>query len=72
MNVGFEQIFVLSNALVQDVAEVLDIYVYKIGMTQRQYTTAMSASLFKSLIGMALVFGANHVANRIEPDSGIM
>lgn len=72
LNVGFEQIFVLSNALVQDVAEVLDIYVYKIGMTQRQYTTAMSASLFKSLIGMALVFGANHVANRIEPDSGIM
>lgn len=72
LNVGFEQIFVLSNPLVAEVAEVLDTYVYKVGMTNRQYTTAMAASLLKALIGMVLVFSANFVANKIEPDSGIM
>lgn len=72
MNVGFEQIFVLSNPLVAEVAEVLDTYVYKVGMTNRQYTTAMAASVLKSLIGMALVFAANYISNKIEPDSGIM
>lgn len=72
LNVGFEQIFVMTNPLVNDVAEILDTYVYKIGMLNRQYTTATAANLFKSAIGMILVFAANYVANKIEPDSGIM
>ncbi len=62
LNVGFEQIFVMSNPLVADVAEVLDIYVYKVGMTNRQYTIATAAGLFKSAIGMALVLIANYVS----------
>ena len=72
LNVGFEQIFVMSNPLVSEVAEVLDTYVYKVGMTNRQYTIAMAASLLKAAIGMVLVFTANYVSNKIEPDSGIM
>ncbi len=72
MNVGFEQIFILSNAVVVDVAEVIDTYVYKLGMTNRQYSLSTAAGLFKSLIGLVLVLFANYTANKIEPGSGIM
>ena len=72
LSVGFDQIHVLTNPLVNEVAEVIDTYVYKIGMTQRQYTIAMAASLFKSIVGLILVFLSNYVSNKIEPDSGIM
>jgi putative aldouronate transport system permease protein len=72
MNVGFEQIFVMSNPLVRDVSEVLDTYVYKIGMTNRQYSMASAAGLIKSVIGLLLVLITNRLANRIEPGSGIM
>lgn len=72
MNVGFEQIFVMSNPLVLEVSEVLDTYVYKLGMTSRQYSQATAAGLFKSIIGLVLVYVTNRISNRIEPGSGIM
>ena len=72
MNVGFEQIFVMTNPLVNPVAEILDTYVYKIGMSNRQYSLAMAASLFKSAICFVLVLVTNTLSNKIEPGSGIM
>lgn len=72
MNVGFEQIFVMSNPLVLEVSEVLDTYVYKLGMTSRQYSLATAAGLFKSLIGLTLVLATNRLSNAVEPGSGIM
>ena len=72
MNVGFEQIFVMTNALVNPVAEILDTYVYKIGMTNHRYSLAMAASLFKSAICFVLVLMTNKISDRIEPGSGIM
>lgn len=72
MNVGFEQIFVMSNPLVLEVSEVLDTYVYKLGMTSRQYSLATAAGLFKSAICLVLVYATNKLSNTIEPGSGIM
>ncbi len=72
MNVGFEQIFVMSNPLVLEVSEVLDTYVYKLGMSNRQYSLATAAGLFKSAICLVLVYVTNRISNVIEPGSGIM
>jgi len=72
MNVGFEQILILSNALVRPVSEVLETYVYKIGINSRQYSLATAAGFINSVIGLCLVFFTNKLANRLEPGSGIM
>jgi putative aldouronate transport system permease protein len=72
MNVGFEQIFVMSNSIVNEVSEVLDTYVYKVGMLQQQYSLATAAGLFKAVICLTLVILTNKLSNRIEPESGIM
>ena len=72
MHVGFEQIFILGNPLVRPVSEVLETYVYRIGMNSRQYSIGTAAGLINSGIGLCLVFLTNKLANRLEPGSGIM
>ncbi|MDW7657009.1 MAG: ABC transporter permease subunit [Bacillota bacterium] len=72
LDAGFEQIFVLSNPLVVEVADILDTYVYRIGVVQANYSLGTAAGLFKSLIGLGMVLGANYLAKKIDEDSGLI
>lgn len=60
MTAGFDQIFNLANAATKDVAEVLDIYIYRItfqSATDFSFSTAVS--LFRSVVNMALLLLAD-------------
>jgi putative aldouronate transport system permease protein len=72
MYAGFDQIFAISNPLVISVADIIDTYVYTIGLEQRNFMLATSAGLFQSFIGLMLVLITNAIANRVEPGSGLM
>lgn len=72
MNAGFDQIFALSNSLVISKIDIIDTYVYRIGIEQAKFSEATAAGLFKSLIGLALVLTTNWLAKKIDPESGIM
>ncbi|MEG0768067.1 MAG: ABC transporter permease subunit, partial [Clostridia bacterium] len=72
MYAGFDQIFAISNYLVVSVADIIDTYVYRIGMEDRKFSEATAAGLFQSAIGMALVIITNCVAKKIDPESGII
>ncbi|MNW33413.1 putative multiple-sugar transport system permease YteP [compost metagenome] len=64
LDTGFEQIFLMLNAMNRDVGEVFDTYVYSVGISQGQYSFSTAVGLFKSLIGLVLVVVANHLAKR--------
>ncbi len=72
MFAGFDQIFAISNYLVVSVADIIDTYVYRIGMEQQKFAQATAAGLFQSFIGLVLVLATNYIAKKIDPDSGIM
>jgi putative aldouronate transport system permease protein len=72
MNAGFDQIFAISNSLVISVSEIIDTYVYKLGLVQRDYSLATAAGLFKSAIGLTMVLLTNYIAKMIDRDSGII
>ncbi len=72
MEAGFEQIFAIYNPLVYEVAEIIDTYVYKVGLVDRNFSLATAAGLFKSVIGLVMVLGANWVAKRIDRESGLI
>lgn len=72
MNAGFDQMFALSNSLVQSRADIIDTYVYRIGMEEAKFSLATAAGLFKSAIGLVLVLSTNALAKRIDEDSAIM
>lgn len=64
MNNGFEQIFLLYNPSVYEVADVFETYVYRIGLVDAQYDFATAVGLFKSVVAFLMLSGANWLAKR--------
>lgn len=69
LDVGFEQIFVLYNPLVYNVADVIETYVYRTGITQGQFSFTTAVGLFKSVISLVLVVLANKAARKLGQNS---
>ncbi|UNK21373.1 ABC transporter permease subunit [Paenibacillus sp. N3/727] len=69
MDTGFEQIYLMMNAAVSNVAEVFDTYVYRVGIKQGEFSYSTAIGLFKSLVGVILVVTANKVAKKFGQDS---
>lgn len=47
LNAGFDQIFNLYNPIVYETGDIIDTYVYRIGMVERQYSIGTAVGLFK-------------------------
>lgn len=72
LSVSFEQVLVMINPMVTDVAEVLDYYIYRIGLldiNNQSYATAIG--LFRSFLALLLVIISNFVAKKLDEDGGI-
>nr|WP_245746015.1 sugar ABC transporter permease [Evansella caseinilytica] len=65
LDTGFQQIYLMSNALNRSVADVFDTYVYFIGITQGAFSYSAAVGLFKSVVGIVLILGANHFAKKM-------
>jgi putative aldouronate transport system permease protein len=64
MDVGFEQVFLMMNGAVSNVADVFETYVYRLGVQQGQFSFSTAVGLFKSVVGLILVIAANKLAKR--------
>lgn len=62
---GFEQILVMYNTTVYEVADIIDTYVFRVGLGQMQFSLTTAAGLFKSAIGCGLLLIANGIARRM-------
>jgi putative aldouronate transport system permease protein len=66
---GLEQYLVFQNPLTRDTIEVLDLYVYNIGIDEGRIPLSTVVSMAKSLISVVLLFGANRVSKIIRGES---
>ena len=64
VNAGFDQIFMLYSALVFSVADIIDTYVYRIGIKNADYSFSTAAGLFKSVIALVMILIVNTVAKK--------
>ncbi len=69
MNVGFEKVFLLQNALNLSSSEVISTYVYKMGLINSDYGYSTAIGLFKSVINMVLILSANRLSRWIADES---
>ncbi|MBS7174718.1 sn-glycerol-3-phosphate transport system permease protein ugpA [uncultured Ruminococcus sp.] len=69
VNVGFEQVFTMYSQPVYDVADIIDTYVYRVGIIDVQYGFATAAGLFKSVIACFMVVFCNWLAKRAGQES---
>lgn len=65
MNVGFEQIYLLSNGRVIEYSRIFTIFELDYGLKMMRYSFATAVGIFRSVVSLVLVFGANHVAKRM-------
>ncbi|MFD0679965.1 MULTISPECIES: ABC transporter permease [unclassified Paenibacillus] len=65
LSAGFDQVFILYNPLVYSVADILDTYVYRVGLTMGRYSLAAAAGLFQSVVGLLMLLFSNWLARRM-------
>ena len=65
LNAGFDQIFNLYNPLVYETGDIIDTYVYRIGLIDMQYSLATAVGLIKSVIGFVLIMSSNLVSRKL-------
>ena len=64
LSAGFDQIYNLYSPIVYETADVLDTYVYRVGLIDRQYSFGSAVSLIRSIVGMVLLLSANWASKR--------
>lgn len=69
LNNGMEQYYVFQNAFNKQYIQVLDLYVYNIGMTGNSLSMATAIGMLKSLISVALLLTVNAIAKRVRGTS---
>ena len=64
LNAGFDQIYNMYNPIVYATADIIDTYVLR-RMIDMDYSLATAAGMFKSVVSLVLVAGANGLARRL-------
>jgi putative aldouronate transport system permease protein len=62
LNAGFDQIFNLYNSTVYSTGDIIDTFVYRMGILNAQYSLATAFGLFKSIVGFVLLVIAYRMA----------
>ena len=61
---GFEQIYMMQNALTSEVAEVFETYTYTVGIREGRFSFSTAVGLFQSVVGFTLILITNAVARK--------
>ncbi len=64
LTTGFEQVLVFYNPSVYDVADIIETYVYRIGLGQADFSLATALGLFNAVVAFILIIGANTVSKK--------
>lgn len=64
LNAGFDQIFNMYNPVVYKSGDIIDTFVYRIGLVDARYSLATAVGLFKSVISAVLVSSSYYVSYR--------
>jgi len=69
LNAGFEIQWLLSNDLTMDRAETIDVFVVNYAFRMRNFSLATAIGMFKTVVGVILITGANFLSKRVAKES---
>ncbi|OMF49479.1 sugar ABC transporter permease [Paenibacillus rhizosphaerae] len=69
MSVGFEKTFLMQNAFNLSMSEVINTYVYKIGIKEAQYSLSSAIGLFNSGVNFIMIILVNQISKRLGQES---
>jgi putative aldouronate transport system permease protein len=62
LNAGFDQIYNLYNQAVYSTGDIIDTWVYRVGLNDMQFSLATAVGLLKSVVGFFLISGSYLIA----------
>lgn len=65
LNGGFDQIFNMYSPRVYDVSDIIDTFVYRMGLVKMEYSFSSAVGLFKSLVGLVMILVVNGTIRRL-------
>jgi putative aldouronate transport system permease protein len=65
LSADLNQVINFQNDVNASTIDIVDTYVYRIGLQTGEYSLATAAGLFKAVLGMVLVVGAHFVSKRL-------
>ncbi|MFD2329528.1 ABC transporter permease [Cohnella sp. GCM10020058] len=65
LDAGFDQIFNMYNSQVYGVADVIDTYVYRLGLIKADYSYSTAVGMFKSVVALILLLGVNRLVKTL-------
>lgn len=65
LNAGFDQIFNLYSPLVYETGDIIDTYVYRLGLVDMQYSLSTAVGLMKSLVSSMLIIVSYTLADKL-------
>jgi len=66
MNAGFDQVFNMMNDAVINTVDIIDTYVYRVGLTKGNFSLGTAAGLFKGAIGIVLILGTDRLSRKVS------
>jgi len=66
---GFEQFYVFYNPLVADRIQVLDYYVYRVGLLMNDYPMSTALGMSMTIISLTILFLANGISKKVRGDA---
>lgn len=69
LNSGVDQYYVFQNAFNKDKIQVLDLYVYNLGLGSGSYSLATAISIMKSIVSLTLLFTVNTLSKTLRGES---
>ncbi|MDI6619377.1 MAG: ABC transporter permease subunit [Clostridiales bacterium] len=70
LNVGYEAIILLYNPSIYTTADVINTFVYRVGITEGRYDYATAIGLFNSVVAFIIVIIFNKISNKLT-DTGL-
>lgn len=70
LDAGFDQVFNFTNDAVNSTIDILDTYIYRLGLTQGQYEVSTAVGLLKGVVGVILVL-ITHVTSKKVTGTGV-
>jgi putative aldouronate transport system permease protein len=65
LNADLNQVINFTNDVVRSKIDIIDTYVYRIGLQTGEYSLATAAGLFKAVLGMLMIVGAHLLSKRL-------
>jgi putative aldouronate transport system permease protein len=69
LDTGVEEMLIYANSLNRNVADVFDVYIYRVGIQGAQYSYTTALGFFKAIVGLILIIGMNKLAKRVTGES---